>query len=77
MTQEVFIRGPSVGCLVIIITLCCPAYCTFAALAAAIRSLLLPTCEGPHSVRLLKNVLKHIYIYMKRAEGWNFESYGL
>ena len=30
-----------------------PAYCTFAAWAAAIRSLLLPNCEGPHSVRLL------------------------
>ena len=47
MTQEVSVRGPSVGCLVIIITLCRPAYCTFAALAAAIRSLLLPNCEGP------------------------------
>ena len=38
MTQEVLVRGPSVGYLVIIITLCWPAYCTFAAWAAAIRS---------------------------------------
>ena len=62
MTQEVSVRGPSVGCLVIIITLFCPAYYTFAALAAAIRSLLLPNCEGPHSVRLFQ------YIIMKSGE---------
>ena len=42
MAQEVLVRG---------ITLCWPAYCTFAAWAAAIRSLLIPNCEGPHSVR--------------------------